>query len=327
MSSPPRPTRPPRHDAHRAAVLWSLAGVIGVTVAVTIALKVVASSAAPALGALAAIGAGWAIMLAFAPWRPMRRICESRRVILEMTRELRKDAVGRRDRPFGAALLERDDELGALSRAIRDTLGRAAADRREHRMLQRSLDETVRRETDRATLRLQREAATDPLTGLGNRRTLERKLKEFFSVERRRRRDALAAMVIDVDLFKEVNDTLGHDFGDQCLSFLGNLLSSTLRGEDCAIRIGGDEFTVLMPNLSLEEAKAVGRRLSALFAQMPWPHAKVRKPTLSIGIAVEWCSDPGGAEELLRRADAALYRSKDEGRNTIRAYGDRRGAA
>ena len=103
--------------------------------------------------------------------------------------------------------------------------------------------------------------------------------------------------------------------------------TSTLRTEDCAIRHGGDEFAVLMPNQTVSEAKAVARRIQDLFGQMPWPHRAAARPTLSIGIASAWCGDPKGAVELLRRADTALYRAKSAGRDRVTAYEDQRTVA
>jgi diguanylate cyclase (GGDEF)-like protein len=310
-----------------AAVLGALAGILGITVAVTVARHDPFPALAPGTKALAAIAAGWLVMLVFAPWRHLARLQRNREILLGLARELREISAGRRTRRLSDMVLDRPDELGELTRAIHDTLARALAHRRESRMLQRTMTDTIRRETDRATLHLQREASTDPLTGLGNRRTMDQKLAELFGGERRRKHDNVVAMLIDIDLFKRINDTLGHDVGDECLRFLGNLLSSTLRGHDCAIRLGGDEFAVLMPNQTLEQTRVIAARLSRLFGQIPWPHAAVKRPTLSIGLANAFCREPNGSQQLLRRADAALYDSKEAGRARITTYRSRRGVA
>jgi PleD family two-component response regulator len=109
-----------------------------------------------------------------------------------------------------------------LSRAIHDLAAEAVASRQHSRLLHRRMNDNIRRETKRATLHLQRQAATDPLTELGNRRTLEQRLQEYLRTNTSG--CLLAVVAIDLDLFKEVNDTLGHDVGDQCLVFLANLL-------------------------------------------------------------------------------------------------------
>jgi len=313
--------------AQWASQLWGVAGLIGLTVTATIALVNPLPDMRPATTALVAVACGWTAMLMLAPWRYMARLSRDRRVVRQLTARLRRMNVGKRDERLKDLLLDRPDELGELSRAIHDTLVQAINHRRQSRMLQRTMDDVIRRETDRATLRLQRQAATDPLTGLGNRRELEQNLAELFGANRRRHHGTVVAMVLDMDHFKVINDTLGHETGDQCLAFVGELLSSALRAEDCAIRHGGDEFAVLMPNQTVSEAKAVARRIQDLFCQMPWPHRAAERPTLSIGVASAWCGDPKGAAELLRRADTALYRSKSAGRDRVTTYEDQRTVA
>ena len=327
MANDPGTSNKPRHVAQWAARWWGLAGMIGMTVAVTYIMIDPLPKLQPTMNALIAIVCGWGVMLIFAPWRHMNTLSDKRKTIMQLTNRLRRVNDNRWNDRLKDIILDRDDELGTLSRAIHDTLARSIADRRESRMLHRTMDDTIRRETDRATVRLQRQATSDPLTGLGNRRELEQKLAEYFAPDRRRQRDAIVVMLIDIDLFKPVNDELGHEVGDECLLFLGELLSSTLRLEDSPVRYGGDEFIVLMPNLTISQARAVAERIRSLFAQMPWPHRQVSRPTLSVGLASAWCGDPNGGEELLRRADDALYRSKNSGRNTVMDYEDHRTVA
>ena len=115
---------------------------------------------------------------------------------------------------------------------------------------------------------------------------------------------------------------LGHEVGDQCLSFLGDLFKSCLRREDCPIRLGGDEFVVILPDQTMEDADAVSRRLKTLYAMMPWTSREPARPTLSIGAASNWITTVDEAADLLRRADDALYAAKHASRSTAR-----RGAA
>ncbi len=301
---------------------WSVATGLGLLLAVTIALE--SSLSKPATGALA-IALGAIVTLAFSPWRSVRHRAPVESAVRQLSETLRAVAAGEEDR--SRVVLPRDDALGELSRVIHDTLARAGADRRAARLLQRTMDDTIRRETDRATLRLRREAATDPLTGLGNRRTMEQKLDELFTEADRRGTQSVVAMLIDLDLFKPINDRLGHTVGDTCLTFLGNLLLSTLRREDCAIRLGGDEFAVLMPNRSLDDAHVAAVRIRALFGQMPWSHDGVPRPTVSIGLAAAGCREPDGRQDLLHRADTALYGAKGCGRDAIQVYHARTAAA
>lgn len=327
MPQRPGTSKPRRNLAQWASQLWGVSGLIGLTATATVALMNPLPDMRPAMTALLAVACGWAAMLMLAPWRYMACLGRDRRVLKQLTRRLKGINVGQRDERLKDLLLDRDDELGDLSRAIHDTLVQAINHRRESRMLQKTMDDAIRRETNRATVHLKRQATTDALTRLGNRRELGQRLQELFGPDRRRHHDTVVAMVLDMDRFKIVNDTLGHETGDDCLAFVGRLLSSTLRAEDCAIRHGGDEFVVLMPNQTVAEAKAVAQRIQELFGQMPWPHRTAARPTLSIGIASAWCGDPQGASELLRRADAALYHSKSTGRDCVTAYDDRRRVA
>jgi diguanylate cyclase (GGDEF)-like protein len=184
----------------------------------------------------------------------------------------------------------------------------------------------IQRETRRATAHLEREAFTDPLTGLDNRRAMNQWLGEVLDPRRRDRR-TITAIAIDLDRFKPINDKLGHEAGDHCLRFLGQLLKSNLRDGACAIRLGGDEFVVLMPDQGNDVGRVVAERLKRLFAQMPWPHSNVPRPTFSVGVASIRGGQPDSAAELLRQADEALYSSKQSGRSMVTEYGERRGAA
>ncbi|MBT8487021.1 MAG: GGDEF domain-containing protein [Phycisphaerales bacterium] len=322
---PDAPTSSPRPRTSPAATIaggWAVSGGLGLTVAVTLAIKNPLGLPVP-LTALTAIAGGWVIMLLFAPWRSVSRTQRWRERVVEMTRMIETVANSDERAPTRSMLGgDESDELARLGRVVHDVLGEAHARRRENRLLQRKMDDSIRRETDRATVQLRREATTDPLTGLGNRRSLDRKIDELFGPDRRQSRGNVVAMVLDLDLFKAVNDTLGHEVGDSCLAFLGTLLRSTLRREDSAIRLGGDEFIVLMPNQSIEEARAVAQRIAALFGQMPWSYERPARPTLSIGLASVWSGGEEAARELFQNADEALYSSKSAGRNTIAAYED-----
>ena len=188
------------------------------------------------------------------------------------------------------------------------------------------MDESIRRETGRATGKLRKEVHTDALTGIGNRRALEEHLGRMLD-DAGRRGESLAAVVIDVDRFKPINDRLGHSVGDECLAFLGKILSGSLRGHDRAFRSGGDEFVVLMPGATSEVGIMVSRRLRDLYGQMVWTHKQVQQPTLSMGVASVRPGQLTDPMDLIRRADEAMYESKREGRATITSHRDVRGAA
>lgn len=161
--------------------------------------------------------------------------------------------------------------------------------------------------------RLQALATTDPLTGLANRRHFLQALSMEAS---RIARDggSLAVAVFDLDLFKDVNDQLGHEAGDQALCHVSEVVLEHMRPYDLVARIGGEEFAVLLPATELAEAFQVAERFRQALAGRPFQHrGKVQTLTASVGVA---CLAAGeDPQALLRVADAALYRAKREGRN------------
>jgi diguanylate cyclase (GGDEF)-like protein len=161
-------------------------------------------------------------------------------------------------------------------------------------------------------------SVTDALTGLANRRLLITRLDE--EVRRARRTQVpLAVVMIDIDHFKEVNDTYGHAMGDVVLRNIGTLLNSSLRATDLAARYGGEELTLVLPYTDGAAALRVADNLRQKFAAMDHllGSATIRK-TVSMGVSArEGQEGSPDAEELLKLADEALYRAKQGGRNRV----------
>jgi diguanylate cyclase (GGDEF)-like protein len=147
---------------------------------------------------------------------------------------------------------------------------------------------------------LREQASADPLTGLRHHRPLTDRLDGETL-------DGTAVLVIDVDSFKTVNDTHGHQAGDQALVDLAQALQEALRAHDELYRVGGDEFVALVEVTGPDPAIAIAHRLCAA--------AQRTGRTVSIGVAVAIAGEPASA--VLRRADAALYDAKRAGRNTV----------
>ena len=150
---------------------------------------------------------------------------------------------------------------------------------------------------------------TDALTGLGNRRVLEERLAAELTAARRGRK--LALLMLDIDHFKQRNDTFGHQDGDDVLRKMGDLMRRIVRGNEIAVRYGGEELAVLMPNASEEDAAGLANRLLRAIREIEWPHQPV---TVSIGVA-DCCQLEMSAYELIAAADAALYAAKAAGRD------------
>ena len=164
---------------------------------------------------------------------------------------------------------------------------------------------------------LEKLALTDALTGLANRRAFQEALEaEVARVDRHGRPASL--LFLDLDHFKAVNDTHGHAVGDEVLEGFAQVLKQGCRKGDLGARIGGEEFAVLLPATARVPASLMAERVRRVVEARPLGRT-VRVPvTVSIGLATtEDLPQPPSAEELLRRADAALYRAKAEGRNRV----------
>jgi diguanylate cyclase (GGDEF)-like protein len=164
---------------------------------------------------------------------------------------------------------------------------------------------------------IHRLVTTDGLTGLPNRRAFEEALQREFSRASRYKRP-LSLLMIDVDFFKRVNDTLGHLAGDAALRQVGALLRGNLRRDDLAARLGGEEFAVLLPEIDRAGAVVAAEKLRRLVEARPVVFEERRWPlTISLGIACRGVTDTE-AIEIVRRADDMLYAAKREGRNRVR---------
>jgi two-component system cell cycle response regulator len=161
-------------------------------------------------------------------------------------------------------------------------------------------------------------AVTDPLTGLFNRRYMESHVGTL--VERSAARGkALSVLILDIDYFKSVNDTFGHEAGDEVLREFAERLKASIRGIDLACRYGGEEFVVVMPDTDLGIAALVAERIRRRIAGEPFPierGARAVDVTISVGIAARM-GRQDNASQMLKRADEALYRAKRDGRNRV----------
>ncbi len=178
-----------------------------------------------------------------------------------------------------------------------------------------TLDAALRERKDE----LERIASVDTLTGLPNRAAFFDALRTTLG-RAARRRTAAGLLYLDLDGFKEVNDSLGHDVGDEVLRRVAERLRSAVRSSDAVARLGGDEFTVIIGDLddASEAGHVAGKLLEAVDEPFEVGPAVVRLTT-SIGIAL-YPSDAAEASELLRHADAAMYRAKVGGRDAYRYF-------
>ncbi|MEN6587311.1 MAG: diguanylate cyclase [Sulfuricella sp.] len=191
----------------------------------------------------------------------------------------------------------------------------------------RELEELVEKRTralEEANCKLEKMSNTDGLTGIANRRSFDAMLEQEWS-RAQRAGTPLALIMLDVDLFKHFNDHYGHLAGDGCLRALARALAKTVRrAGDLVARYGGEEFVVLLPDTSMHDALETARLIQHEVWSLALPHAEVATGivTVSLGVASLVPSRQHIPEELVRQADAALYRAKQSGRNCLQSATD-----
>jgi len=221
-----------------------------------------------------------------------------------------------REAAFEDLRLDRDDLLGEISQQVHRILVNSFSHFAEASRLKRTMDQTIQNKVFKATTHLDRIAHTDALTGLRNRRALETITPSLIEACIGSKHDLLC-LLVDMDYFKQINDTLGHDEGDQILQHLAAVLKSVLRETDLAFRLGGDEFVIIFPDLNPKVITPITERLQKRFQKIPWSadeRSDCKKPTLSMGIASLMQIKPQNLPSLLKVADQSLYAAKQAGR-------------
>ena len=217
------------------------------------------------------------------------------------------------------------DELGILTHTFNHMTQRLAESQGEVANYQRTLEDKVAQRTKElevATAHAYKLAQHDILTGLPNRSLLNQRLKQIFA-QAQRSGLQVACLFLDFDHFKRINDTLGHDAGDQLLQAIAQRLTGAVRESDTVARLGGDEFVVILPGLdpahATFEVMTVLQRVRESF-QAPFRLAD-QTPTLtcSIGVSV-YPLDAVDPVTLIKQADTAMYAAKEAGRNSYRFY-------
>lgn len=185
----------------------------------------------------------------------------------------------------------------------------------------RSEVERARRDAQRQRARaaeFAQHAVRDPLTGIGNRRHLDQQFTGLVEEAERLQRP-LAVALLDVDHFKQINDSHGHQMGDRVLVALAQLLAENVRSHDVLARMGGEEFVIVLPDMAHERAMEVCARLAERIRSHSWPPGGPARVTVSIGVAGCSAGQPADPVELLQRADEALYEAKRCGRDRVMA--------
>jgi diguanylate cyclase (GGDEF)-like protein len=217
--------------------------------------------------------------------------------------EIWRETVSGRSRPWPPADLQ----------SVRGFAPRAAF------VLQQKRVRDLNQKLGAANERLAALASTDGLTGIPNRRAFDERLQMEWK-RRSRPRRALAMIILDIDYFKQYNDHYGHLMGDDCLKEIARTLSEGRRAADLVARIGGEEFSLVMPETDAAGAMIVAEAVRARIEGLQLEHVKspLGVVTASLGVAVAaGDSRKGPVEDLMLRADKALYEAKRSGRNRV----------
>lgn len=186
--------------------------------------------------------------------------------------------------------------------------------------LEKRLDQSslMMGEIKRDMERIRREAITDGLTGLANRKAFDEQIGRI-AREAERENDIFSLIMIDIDHFKSFNDTYGHQVGDQVLRLVAMTLVNEVKGQDMAARYGGEEFAIILPGTNSNAARAVGENLRKAVEKKEVINRSsgqnLGQITVSLGVAQFYGNE--SVEDLIKRADVALYSSKNKGRNQV----------
>jgi diguanylate cyclase (GGDEF)-like protein len=237
--------------------------------------------------------------------QPLGTLCVIDTVPRKLTR-MQMTALGVLGRQATARL-----ELREQRRAMKAALDEAEAARASLAASERRL-QTSQIELESANARLRELARTDPLTGLANRRVFEERFAVAFVIARRNYRP-LSVMFLDIDNFKRYNDAFGHTAGDSILIRVAQILSQTVRASDLAVRYGGEEFVLLMPETEEEQGMVLAERILQAIRADDLGYGSI---TLSAGVAALQ-DEMLKPKDLLRLADAALYEAKHTGKDRV----------
>lgn len=217
--------------------------------------------------------------------------------------------------------LQKTDDLSDVQRLIAEIMEHTETMVGSSRDLQKRLEEESARAENLHTQleQTKREALTDTLTGLHNRKALDKKIEEMLEAFSKTQ-VAFSVLMLDVDHFKKVNDQHGHLIGDAVLRVVGKSIANQVKGADFAARYGGEEFAVLLPNTTLDQSVVVAEHIRAAVEEIRLEVVKSNEtlPNTTISIGAAQVQQHDSASAVFSRADKALYLAKHTGRNRVK---------
>ncbi len=234
--------------------------------------------------------------------------------ILLLTKRADQIANGKLEENEEVLHINSNDEVGLLAKSFMKMSQKL---QKSYTELQ-TLNETLEKKVQERTHQLKLLAVTDPLTGLYNRRYFTSASSDILSIAKRKQEN-LALIMIDIDKFKNINDTYGHKVGDEALIEFANILNKTQRQSDITCRFGGEEFVILLPETDIEGATKVAHKLRKNTEELSiiLDSNKSIKFTISLGVSSVDLEKEVNIELALHRADNALYDAKNGGRNCV----------
>ncbi len=217
-----------------------------------------------------------------------------------------------------------DNEIGKLAKLFKSMSGSLQHFRSDMQRLTHSLEDQVKvrtRELQRAKDKAEKEATIDSLTQIPNRHSFYNRAKALLQ-QADHAGEPLCFLMLDIDFFKVINDTYGHPQGDQVLVACARTIENTIREKDLLGRLGGEEFAVVLPNTSLEEARVIAERIRVRIAELSfYTTQRIQSFHTTISIGISCVTETIYAYELLyKHADLALYEAKQSGRNLVITY-------
>jgi diguanylate cyclase len=209
----------------------------------------------------------------------------------------------------------------ALLGTVRSLIDSTGEMRESVSTLRAQLNDSTQRieELQQALTEARHQALVDPLTGLANRRGFDTALEAMLTGEAARRPGNTCLLMIDIDHFKRINDTHGHLVGDKVIRSVARALKDSVKGKDMVARVGGEEFSVLLPDTPIDGARALAEQLRTTIERgrirRTDTQATIATVTVSIGVSAYRTEE--SSEEFISRADKALYAAKNSGRNCV----------
>jgi len=221
------------------------------------------------------------------------------------------------------ALSPRKDEIGVIQNAIVSMLQRITNHAKELDAINLSLEEKVEQRTadlKEANAKLQLLSTTDPLTGIANRRHFEKFFSDIWELSKRKNTQ-ISVIMCDIDFFKLVNDTYGHQVGDEVLTMIAKTLQNSLkRNTDIVARYGGEEFIIAMYDTDDAGAEILAKEIQSKLQKLHFKEMPNKNVTLSFGISSCKVAHDSNSENIVKYADIALYKAKENGRNRIVSF-------